>query len=113
MPLATPHEYRQMIDAARAGRFAYPAVNVTSSETLNAALRGFAEARSDGIIQMTTSAAAYLAGPGTDMAAGALGVAKLAHVLAARSPVLIGLHTDHCTPAHVDTFLRPLLVVSR
>jgi fructose-bisphosphate aldolase class II len=113
MPLATPQQYREMIDAARAGGFAYPAVNVSSSETLNAALRGFAEARSDGIVQITTSAAAYLSGPAKDMAAGAHAFAEFAHVLAARAPVLIALHTDHCIPVHVDEFLRPLLRESR
>lgn len=102
-----------MLDAARAGGYAYPAVNVSSSETLNAALRAFADARSDGIIQITTGAAAYLSGPTQDMAAGALAFAELAHVLAGRSPVLIALHTDHCTPEHIDEFLRPLLRESR
>jgi fructose-bisphosphate aldolase class II len=113
MPLATPDQYNAMIDAARVGGYAYAAVNVSSSETLNAALRGFADARSDGIIQVTTSAAAYLSGPAEEMAAGALAFADFAHVLARRSPVLIALHTDHCTPGHVDEFLRPLMRESR
>jgi fructose-bisphosphate aldolase, class II len=113
MPLATPHQYLEMVDAARVGGFAYPAVNVSSSETLNAALRGFAEARSDGIVQITTSAADYLSGPAQDMALGARAFAEFAHVLAARAPVLIALHTDHATPQHVDDFLRPLLRESR
>jgi fructose-bisphosphate aldolase, class II len=113
MPLASSDQYRAMIDAARAGGYAYPAVNVSSSETLNAALRGFAEARSDGIIQITTSAAAYLSGPAADMAAGAHAFALFAHVLAARAPVLIALHTDHATAEHVDDFIRPLLTESR
>jgi fructose-bisphosphate aldolase class II len=113
MPLATPDQYREMIDTARADGFAYPAVNVSSSETLNAALRGFAEAGSDGIVQITTGAAKYLAGPAEEMAAGARAIAEFAHVLAARSPVLIALHTDHCTPEHVEDFLRPLLRASR
>jgi fructose-bisphosphate aldolase, class II len=113
MPIATPDQYREMIDAARAGGFAYPAVNVSSSETLNAALRGFAEARSDGIVQITTSAAKYLSGPAEDMAAGARAFAEFAHVLAARSPVVIALHTDHATVEHADDFVRPLLAESR
>ncbi len=113
MPLATSDQYRAMIDAARAGGYAYPAVNVSSSETLNAALRGFAEARSDGIIQITTSAAGYLSGPAADMAAGAHAFALSAHVLAARAPVLIALHTDHARAEHVDDFIRPLLTESR
>jgi fructose-bisphosphate aldolase class II len=113
MPLATPNQYREMIDAARSGGFAYPAVNVSSSETLNAALRGFAEARSDGIVQITTGAAEYLSGSAQDMTTGARAFAEFAHVLAARAPVLIALHTDHATPEHVDGFLRPLLRESR
>jgi fructose-bisphosphate aldolase class II len=113
MPIATPQQYRDMIDAARAGKFAYPAVNVSSSETLNAALRGFADARSDGIVQITTGAARYLSGSAEDMAAGAQAFAEFAHVLAERSPVLIALHTDHATAERVDDFLRPLLRESR
>jgi fructose-bisphosphate aldolase, class II len=113
MPIATPQEYRDMIGAARAGEYAYPAVNVSSSETLNAALRGFAEARSDGIVQITTSAAKYLSGLHEDMAVGARAFAELAHLLGERSPVLIALHTDHATAERVDDFLRPLLRESR
>ena len=113
MPIATPDQYREMIDTARAKGFAYPAVNVSSSETLNAALRGFAEARSDGIVQITTSAAEYLSGPAEDMAAGAHAFAEFAHILAARSPVLVALHTDHANAAHVHDFLHPLIRESR
>jgi fructose-bisphosphate aldolase, class II len=113
MPTATPQQYRDMIDVARAGSYAYPAVNVSSSETLNAALRGFAGAHSDGIVQITTSAARYLSGPAEDLAAGARAFAELAHVLAERSPVLIALHTDHATAEHVNDFIRPLLGESR
>jgi fructose-bisphosphate aldolase, class II len=113
MPIATPQQYRDMIEAARAADYAYPAVNVSSSETLNAALRGFAEARGDGIVQITPSAAAYLSGPAEDTAAGAQAFAEFAHVVAERSPVLIALHTDHATAEHVDDFLRPLLRESR
>ena len=113
MPIATTRQYQEMIDAARSDGYAYPAVNVTSSQTLNAALRGFADARSDGIVQMTTSAAMYFSGAVRDEAIGARAFAEFAHVVAARSPVLIGLHTDHATDAHVDSFLRPLLAESR
>jgi fructose-bisphosphate aldolase class II len=113
MPRATSDQYRAMFDAARAGGFAYPAVNVTSTETLNAALRGFADAQSDGIVQITTGAARYLAGPAEDIALGARAFAELAHVLLEASPVLIALHTDHCPPDQVDGFLRPLLRESR
>jgi fructose-bisphosphate aldolase, class II len=113
MPIATTRQYEEMIDAAHSDGYAYPAVNVTSSQTLNAALRGFAEARSDGIIQVTTSAATYFSGNVADEAIGARAFAEFAHVIAARSPVLIALHTDHATAAHVNSFLRPLLAESR
>lgn len=113
MPLATPEQYRNMLDAARAGGFAYPGINVSSSETLNAALRGLAVARSDGIVEITTSAARYLSGPAADMSTGAQAFAEFAHKLAERSPVLVALHTDHATREHLDDFLRPLLRESR
>lgn len=113
MPIANSDQYRAMIDAARTGGYAYPAVNVSSSETLNAALRGFAEAGSDGIVQITTSAASYLSGPAEDMATGAQAFALFARVVAARTPVLIALHTDHATAEHVEDFIRPLLRESR
>jgi fructose-bisphosphate aldolase class II len=112
MPIANSDQYRAMIDVARTSGYAYPAVNVTSSQTLNAALRGFAEARSDGIVQITTSAAHYLSGPAADMVAGAKAFALFAHVVAERAPVLIALHTDHATADHVDDFIRPLLAES-
>ena len=102
-----------MIDAARSGSYAYPAVNVSSSETLNAAVRGFSAARSDGIVQITTGAAAYLSGQSDDMAVGARAFAEFAHPIVARAPVFVALHTDHCTPENVDRFLRPLLRASR
>jgi fructose-bisphosphate aldolase, class II len=111
--IATPSQYREMIDAAHAGGYAYPAVNVSSSQTLNAALRGFVEARSDGIVQITTSGASYLSGQVDDMAAGAQAFAEFAHVLAARAPAMIALHTDHATAERVDDFIRPLLRESR
>ena len=107
MPIATRERYVEMLDAARAGGFAYPAVNVTSSQTLNAALTGFAEAGSDGIVQVTVGGAAYLGGG--DALAGARALAAMAGELAERVPVTIALHTDHCPPAHVDDFLRPLI----
>ena len=109
MALASPTQFLEMLDTARAAGYAYPAANVTSSETLNAALRGFAEARSDGIVQMTPSGAAFASGGAVgDAAAGARALAEFAHVLAPRYPVLVALHTDHCPPEWVDDFLRPL-----
>jgi fructose-bisphosphate aldolase class II len=109
MPLATPLQYRAMLDGAKAGGFAFPAVNVSSSGTLNAALRGFAEAESDGIVQVTTGGAEFASGIAKDMALGAKALALHAHVVAARHPTLIALHTDHCPPDKLDAFLLPLL----
>ena len=80
MPIATPEVYAEMLDRAKAGAFAYPAINVTSSQTLNAALRGFAEAGSDGIVQVSTGGAEYLSGSTVkDMVLGAEALAEYAH----------------------------------
>jgi fructose-bisphosphate aldolase, class II len=108
MPIASAERYVEMLDAAHEGGYAFPAVNVTSSQTLNAALRGFAEAGSDGIVEVNVGGAEYFSG-GRDAAAGARGFAALAHEVARDLPVSVALHTDHCPPARVDDFLRPLL----
>ena len=102
-----------MLDAAAADGFAYPAVNVASSETLNAALRGFAEAGSDGIVEITTGGAAYLSGAAAgDAEKGARALAAFAHEVARSYGVLVALHTDHCPPDQLDAFVRPLLAES-
>src|SRR3954468_243696 len=112
--IATSEQYAAMPPTAAAGRYALPAVNVTSSETLNGALRGFAEAGSDGIVQITTGAAAFLSGAAIgDMALGARALAEYARVLAERYPVLIALHTDHAPPEKFDAFVRPLIEETR
>jgi len=114
MPIATPEIYNQMLDAAKAGEFAFPAINVTSSETLNAALRGFAEAESDGIVQVSTGGAEFLSGATVkDMVTGAVALAEFAHSVADRYPVNIALHTDHCPKDKLDKFVRPLLAISQ
>ena len=110
--LATAEQYLTMLDGAAAGGYAFPAINVTSSQTFNAAVRGFAEAGSDGIVQITVGGARYLSGPAQDGLAGARALAALGQELAAGSPVAVALHTDHCPPEHVDGFLRPLLAAS-
>jgi fructose-bisphosphate aldolase, class II len=109
MPIATPEQYAEMLSAARVQGYAYPAVNVTSSSTLNAAMRGFAEAGSDGIVQMTTGGAKFASGQVGDPAVGARALAGFAHTVADGYPVLIALHTDHCTPPEADGFLVPLI----
>ncbi|GAA0375518.1 class II fructose-bisphosphate aldolase [Acrocarpospora corrugata] len=114
MPIATPEVYAEMLDRAKAGGFAYPAINVTSSQTLNAALRGFAEAESDGIIQVSTGGAEFLSGTTIkDMVTGSVALAEYARVVAAKYPVTVALHTDHCPKDKLDGFMRPLVEISR
>ncbi len=113
MPIATPEVYAEMLDRAKQNRFAYPAINVSSSQTLNAALAGFAEAGSDGIVQVSTGGAEYASGPTVkDMVSGAVALAEYAHVVAEKYPVNIALHTDHCPKEKLDPFVRPLLAIS-
>ncbi|WP_370072074.1 class II fructose-bisphosphate aldolase [Streptacidiphilus sp. MAP5-3] len=113
MPIATPEVYNEMLDRAKAGKFAYPAINVTSSQTLNAALRGFAEAESDGIIQISTGGAEFLGGQyNKDMVTGAVALAEYAHIIAKKYDVTVALHTDHCPKDKLDGYVRPLLAVS-
>jgi fructose-bisphosphate aldolase, class II len=113
MPIATPEIYAQMLDRAKEHGFAFPAINVTSSQTLNAALRGFAEADSDGIVQISTGGAEYLSGQSVkDMVTGAVALAHFARTVAARYPVHVALHTDHCPKDKLDGYMRPLLQIS-
>jgi fructose-bisphosphate aldolase class II len=112
MPIATPEVYAAMLDRAKAGSFAYPAINVSSSQTLIGAIRGFAEAESDGIIQFSWGGAEYASGSTVkNMVDGAVALAEFAHVVAKNYNVNIGLHTDHCPAEKLDGFLRPLLEI--
>jgi fructose-bisphosphate aldolase class II len=114
MPIATVEVYAQMLDEAKHRGFAYPAVNVSSSQTLNAALRGFADAGSDGIVQVSTGGAEYLSGQAIkDMVTGSVALAEFAHVVAAKYPINIALHTDHCPKDKLDGFMRPLVAISK
>ena len=113
MPIATPEIYAQMLDRAKQQGFAYPAINVSSSQTLNAALRGFADAESDGIIQISTGGAEYLSGASVkNMVTGATALAEFAGVVAARNPMHVALHTDHCPKDKLDGYMRPLIEIS-
>ncbi len=113
MPIATPEVYTAMLDAAKKGSFAYPAINVSSSQTLNAALQGFTEAGSDGIIQVSTGGSEYASGPTIkNMVAGLLALAAYAHEVAKNYPINIALHTDHCPKDKLEGFVRPMLAMS-
>ena len=110
MPIATPAQFTQMLDAAQAGGYAYPAINVTSIITLNAAMKGFAECNSDGIIQFSTGAGQFASGlSNKDAAFGCIVLAEAAHRLAERYDILAALNTDHCQPEKAAGFLKPLI----
>ena len=114
MPIATPEIYAEMLGRAKEHAFAFPAINCTSSETINAALKGFADAGSDGIIQFSTGGAEFGSGLGVkDMVTGAVAMAKFAHVVAEKYPITVALHTDHCPKDKLDTYVRPLLRISQ
>lgn len=114
MPVATPAQYREMLDAAQAGGYAYPAINITSLITANASLKAFADAKSDGIIQVSTGGGQFASGLNVaDAAFGAIVLAEAVHRLAEKYDILVALHTDHCHPEKVDSFLKPLLEESR
>jgi fructose-bisphosphate aldolase class II len=113
MPVASTEVYAEMFDRAKAGGFAYPAINVTSSSTINAALRGFAEAESDGILQVSWGGAEFASGQTVkDMVTGATALAEFAREVAKNYPVTVGLHTDHCPPDKLAGYMRPLLELS-
>ena len=112
MPVATPEVYAEMLDRAKAGQFAYPAINCTSSSTVIAALEGFTQAGSDGIIQFSWGGAQFASGSVKDMVTGAVALAEFTNVVAKNYPVNVALHTDHCPPQHLDSYIRPLLDIS-
>ena len=110
MPIASFPQYVQMLDKATREKFAFPAINVTSTSTANAALKAFADMRSDGIIQVSTGGGKFASGQGVgDMVLGAISLAQHVHLMAEKYPVCIALHTDHCHPEYVDSFLLPLI----
>lgn len=110
MAIATPEVYAEMLNRAKEGKFAYPAINVTSSQTLTAALQGFTEAESDGIIQVSVGGAEYASGATVkDRVAGSLALAAYAREVAKNYPVTVALHTDHCAKQNIDSWVRPLL----
>jgi fructose-bisphosphate aldolase class II len=114
MPIASPEVYAEMLNRAKAGKFAYPAINCTSSQTIVAAMRGFAEAESDGIIQVSWGGAEFASGQGVkDMVAGAAALAEFAHSIAKSYNVNFALHTDHCPIDKLDGFMEPLIALSQ
>src|ERR1700752_5258564 len=114
MPIATPEVYAEMLGRAKEHSFAFPAINCVGSESINAAIKGFADAGSDGIIQFSTGGAEFGSGLGVkDMVTGALGLAEFAYVVAARDPLTVALPTGHCPKDKLDPYVRPLLKISQ
>lgn len=109
MPIVNYQKYCEMLDKAKAGRYAFPAINVTTMDTANAAIEGFAEAQSDGIIQVSTGGGQHASGNLKDMVLGSISLADHIRLIADKYPINIALHTDHCQPGKVDSFLRPLI----
>ncbi|MFC7673636.1 class II fructose-bisphosphate aldolase [Mycolicibacterium sp. GCM10028919] len=113
MPIATPEVYAEMLGRAKENSYAFPAINCVGSESINAAIKGFADAGSDGIIQFSTGGAEFGSGLGVkDMVTGAVALAEFAHVVAAKYPISVALHTDHCPKDKLDSYVRPLLAIS-
>jgi len=113
MPIASPEVYAEMINRAKTQGFAYPAINCTSSQTINAAIRGFAEAGSDGIVQISTGGAEYISGPTVkDRVRGAIAFSLFAAEVAKSYDVNIALHTDHAPKQAVEEWVKPLLAAS-
>jgi fructose-bisphosphate aldolase class II len=114
MPIATPEVYAEMLGRAKEHSFAFPAINCVGSESINAALKGFADAGSDGIIQFSTGGAEFGSGLGVkDMVTGAVALAEFAHIVAEKYPVTVALHTDHCPKDKLDSYVKPLLAISQ
>ncbi len=113
MPIATYDQYCDMLNKAKAGGYAFPAINVTSTSTANAALKAFADMKCDGIIQVSTGGGKFASGQAVgDMALGAISIAQHVHLMAQKYDVMIALHTDHCHPEYLDSFMKPLIVES-
>jgi fructose-bisphosphate aldolase class II len=114
MPVADFATYSRMLDNAKANKFAYPAINITSTSTINAALAAFAEAKSDGILQVSTGGGEFASGQAVkDMALGAIALAEFIHRVADRYPIHVAIHTDHCPHDKLDKFMRPLIAETR
>eukprot|EP00752_Nemacystus_decipiens_P015014 g13370.t1 len=110
MPVADYDTYVRMLDNAFTNHFAYPAINVSSMVTANAALKAFADAKSDGMIQVSTGGGKFASGlVNGDMVMGAISIAEHIHRAAEKLDVNIVLHTDHCPPDAVETFMVPLI----
>src|SRR5579872_6019176 len=113
MPVPDAATFARMLDEAQKGDYALASINVTSTETANAAMAAFAETGSDGIIQLSTGGGEFVSGPAKDMALGAISLAEHVHKVSETLPVYVALTTDHCVPGKVDKFVRPLIAETK
>lgn len=110
MPVVNYQQYCAMLEHAYENHYAYPAFNVTDMETASAVLAGLAEAKSDGIIQVSTGGAAHASGVTIkDKVLGAIAIANYVHLVADRYDINVALHTDHCKASNIDDYLIPLI----
>lgn len=110
MPVVNYSQYKMMLETASKNHYAYPSFNVSSLETANAVLEGLAEAKSDGIIQVSTGGGAHASGNAIkDSAIGAITLANHVHQVADKYNIFVALHTDHCKAEKLDSFVIPLI----
>ena len=110
MPILDHDDYCRMLDEANRGHYAFPAINVASISSANAALAGLAAEGSDGFLQVSTGAGQFASGlRNKDAVLGAIALADAIHTLAEAYDIGVALHTDHCLPDKVDSFLIPLI----
>ena len=62
MPVVNFERYCEMLDKAHRENYAFPAINISNIDTVNAAIEGFVEASSDGLIQVSTGGGAHSSG---------------------------------------------------
>ncbi len=109
MSIATFKEYKEMLNKAHKEHYAFPAVNVANSDTANAVIEAFAKANCDGIVEISPGGGKHNSGALGDEVLGTIALAEHVHRIASKYDVKIALHTDHCPPSKVDSFLMPLI----
>lgn len=100
--VATGDEVQAIFQLAKEKGFALPAVNVTSSSTVNGVMEAAAKLNAPAIIQFSNGGCLYFAGKAltneNEKAAilGGVAGAKHVHALAEAYGATVILHTDHC-----------------
>jgi len=110
MPIVNYEQYKTMLETAYKNHYAYPAFNVSSVETANAVLEGLAQAKSDGIVQVSIGGGEFASGNYIkNSAIGAISLANHVHLVAEKYNIFIALHTDHCKSSKIASFVMPLI----